>query len=606
MSHPATPGEPLGHDAAEGRRATEPRPIDRRGFLVGAGGVAGSAVLAAVVPSGSAGAATPPGASRFVPLPAAVRVADTRDPARFPFSRVHPMRIRVPIAGDHGVPVGASAVVLTVTAVNGDSPNFVTVFPTSGAVPVVSNLNLAGTGDVTANLVTVKLGAGGAIDVYSLAACSMIVDVLGYYQPVGGPVRAGRFVPLSAALRVIDTRPNHAGSSSFTEVDLTAFVPADASSAVINLTATESTGPGFFTALPFDAPEDRIPSTSSLNVSRPGETRAAGVIVPVTTVGGRRRIKVFTLQPAKLVVDVGGYFTSEVSASSSDGLFVPVDPVRLVDTRIPGGEVGKLWPEWVVEVRPPASILPVASAVVANVTGVDTRGAGFLTVTAARRPISFTSNVNFSGPRQIVPNHVITPVTDTHGLQVYSSHGAHVLVDLAGYYTGRPKAATMARWPNPAPPAAPPQWVLRVPRIGLTSTVQSGSATAITNSGRSWHWTGTGFMGQEGANVALFAHRTDAGGPYRNIHWLQTGDELTVTTGDFREYTYRVVRRDLTDSANANILAATRYHPGTTLSLVACTVGHDRTKSRWPDVWAPTSLKYRIVVTAELVSWREY
>ena len=606
MSSSATERGTTGNGSVGPDRGGRNGLLGRRDFLVGAGTAAGTAALTAVVPAGVAVAAPPPGSSRFVPLATAVRIADTRSPSQYRYSQLEPTRIRVPVAGDHGVPAGASAVVLTVTAVNGSSPNFVTVFPTSGAVPLVSNLNLAAAGDVTANLVTVKLGAGGAIDVYSLAACSMIVDVLGYHEPVGAAVRAGRFVPLSDAWRAIDTRPNFAGSSSFTEVDLTAFLSADASSAVVNLTATEATGPGFLTALPFDAPEDRMPTTSSLNVSRAGETRAAGVIVPVRTVGGRRRIKVFTMTAAKLVVDVGGYFTGESSPSSTDGLFVPMDPVRLVDTRIPGGEVGKLWPEWVVEVRPPASVLATASAVVANVTGIATRGPGFLTVTAARRPVTFTSNVNFSGSNQVVPNHVITPVTATHGLQVYSSHGAHVLVDMAGYFTGTPKAATTGRWPNPAPPAAPPQWVLRVPSIGLTSTVQSGSPTPITNAGRSWHWTGTGFMGEDGKNVALFAHRTDAGGPYRHLDRIRTGDLLSVTTGDFREYTYRVVRRDLTDSSNPNILAATRFHPGTTLSLIACTVGYDSTKSRYPDIWAPTSLEYRIVVTAELISWREF
>ena len=201
---------------------------------------------------------------------------------------------------------------------------------------------------------------------------------------------------------------------------------------------------------------------------------------------------------------------------------------------------------------------------------------------------------------------MITPVTDAYGLQVYSSHGGHVIVDMAGYFHGPPKIPTRPKWNNPAPAGPPPAWTLRVPRIGLTSTVLEGSPGPVTDSGHSWHWSGTGFMGDENAHVATFAHRTDAGGPYRNLHLLQTGDVITVTTGDNREFTYRVVRRDLTDAANANILAAVRRHPGTTLSLVACTVGHDRSKSAWPNVWAPTSLLYRIVVTAELVSWREF
>ena len=214
--------------------------------------------------------------------------------------------------------------------------------------------------------------------------------------------------------------------------------------------------------------------------------------------------------------------------------------------------------------------------------------------------------MNFSGPGQIVPNHVITPVTTTHGLQVFSSHGAHVLVDLAGYFTGKPKIPQLAKYVNPPPPPSPPEWTLRVPRLGLTSIVRDGAAVAVTNAGFSWHWTGTGLMGQENAHVAMFGHRTEAGGPYRYLDQLQVGDTFTVTTTDRREYTYRMVRRDLTDSQNSNILAATRFHPGTTLSLIACTVGYDRSKSRYPDAWAPTSLKYRIVVTGELVSWREF
>lgn len=599
--------------AIETSTSIEPSPDDvvgatglgRRRFLVGAGAAAGAVAIASTVPGGLADAASPAGASRFVALPAAVRVADTRKPARYEYSKPGANRIRIALAGEHGVVAQASAVVVTVTAVNGGQPNFVTVFPTSGSVPTASNLNLVSPGEVNANLATVKLGAGGSIDVYSLQACDVIVDVLGYYEPVESSVRGGRFIGLTDAQRALDTRPNLVASRSYTVVDVTRYVPRDASSVVINLTATETTGPSFFTALPYDAPEGTDPSTSSLNVSRSGDTRAAGVIVPVPTIDGRRRIKVFTLFPAKLIVDVVGHFTGETSSQSLNGLFVPVDPVRLLDTRLPG-QIGKLWQTWVVEVKMPAAIADNASAIVANVTGVETRGPGFLTVTGARQRITTTSNVNFSGPGQVVPNHVITPVTATHGVQVFSSHGAHVLVDLAGYFTGTPNTAQQPVYVNPAPPPPPPPWILQVPPIGLTSTVYEGNAASVTDSGHSWHWAGTGYVGTENAHVSLFGHRTEAGGPYRYLDHLQVGDLFTVSSGDRREYTYRVVRRDLTDANNANILAATRLHPGTTMSLVACTVGYDRSKSRWPDAWAPTSLLYRIIVTGELVSWREF
>ncbi len=581
-----------------------PEPIGRRRFLQAAGAVAGAGAVSAVLPAGIAESATPLGASRFTPLPQGIRVADTRRPKTYPFTRISDRHIRVQVRGRSGIPATASAVVLTATAVNRSDPNWVAVFPSGGSVPLVSNLNLPRGGEVTANLVTVKVGVKNSIDLYQRMPCEVIVDLLGYYEPVTGAVRAGRFVRLQTAARAIDTRQSfgYAASGSFTEVDLTRFVPAEASSVVINLTATECTAPGFFTVLPSTA-GDTKPTTSSLNVTYPGDTRASAVIVPVPTVGGRRRIKIYSLTAAKLIVDINGYFTSEKSSPSTDGLFVPVDPQRILDTRLPG-EIGKLWPGWVVEGRVPHGSGKNGSAILCNVTGVDSRAPGYLTVSAARRPKPPTSNVNWTVAGATVPNHVITPITDQYGYQVFSSHGAHVVVDLFGYFTGTPLAPTQPPYVNPPPPPAATPWVLRVPRFGLTSLVLDGDPNQVTNAGHTWHWAGTGLMGQS-ANVAVFGHRTEHGGPYRYLHTMAVGDTFTVTTGDRREYTYRMVRRDLSDAQTANILQATRFHPASTLSMIACTVGYDRSKSGYPDVWAPTSLKYRIVVTGELVSWRE-
>ena len=91
------------------------------------------------------------------------------------------------------------------------------------------------------------------------------------------------------------------------------------------------------------------------------------------------------------------------------------------------------------------------------------------------------------------------------------------------------------------------------------------------------------------------------GGPFRYIDQLSSGDTMTMTTSDGREYTYRWVRRDFVQGASSdgppieNILAATRYHPApTTVSLVACTEGPNASTWGW---WLPTSLNHRIVVT---------
>lgn len=587
----------------------DPGAIGRRRFLAGAGAVVGATTVGSVLPEGFAAAALPPGASNFHILENPVRLSDTRDPGRFPFERLSDRKIRVAVAGRADVPAEATAAIFTVTAVNFGLFNHATGYPAGATLPLASNLNMSPFA-VNANMATIKLGEGGAIDVESLFPCHLIVDVIGYYRPVAGKVRAGRYVSLDTPRRAYDSRLLTAGGpqsiipdNSFTTIDVTAEIPPAASAVVLNLTATECTRAGHFSVVPaeYNGP---APSTSSLNASTPGDTRASAVVCRVTTTpDNRRRIKVYSIFSAHLIVDVAGYYTSEIAAESLDGLFVPLPPQRIKDTRDPG-EIGRLWPGWIVEAPLPASVASQASAVVMNVTGVNSRAAGFLTVTAARQKVPFVSNVNWTGPGAVVPNHVVSATTATYGVQAYSSHGAHVIFDLNGYFTGTPKLPRLAAPQNPPPPAAPPDWIMSIPKLGLISTVKSGDPGLVTDSGFSWHWTGTGYLGQN-AHVAAFAHRTEAGGPYRNVHLLEVGDTMTVSTFDGREFLYRMVRRDLTDALNTNILNATRAHPGNTFSLIACTVGHDRTKSAWPDIWAPTSLKFRIVVTFELVSWRE-
>lgn len=579
--------------------ADEPARLGRRRFLAGVGAVTAGAVLAGL-PEGTAAAAPPTGASQFVPLRQVVRVLDTRTPDDYEYTPLSGHRVRLQLAGRFGIAANATAIVATLTAVNGSGPNWVTIVPRGTSVSdllaqnkLVSMLNLVNAGEASANLAQVRIADGG-IDIASRVACDMILDVIGYYRPVTTAVREGRFVGLKVAERAIDTRRTIGEVKGGTSlmVDVTKFVPDTATSVVINLTATECVGAGYFTAYPYTAA--KVPKASSLNVNTAGETRAAAVIVPVENLDDdTRRIKVFARRGAKLIVDVTGWYTGPQSSLSEVGLFVPVDPTRILDTR-ETGSIGRLWPGWTVEGKVPGAGATRGGSAVVNLTGVDSRGAGYLTIAAARRTLPSTSNLNFTGGLQVVPNHAITPITAKHGFQVFASGGAHVLVDYMGYFTGTPMTATGKPPVNPPPPSIGPEWTLSVPSISLVSRVLEGNGTIITNQGHSWHWEGTGFMGDD-AHVAAFAHRTSHGGAYRNLHLIPMGSTFTVTTTDRREYTYRVVRRDLTNSVVANILAATRFHPGTTFSMIACT----RTD------FLPTSTAYRIVVTGELVSWRE-
>jgi hypothetical protein len=339
------------------------------------------------------------------------------------------------------VPPEATAVVLTVTAKNRQTiNNFVTVFPTgSSSVPEASNLNLPRPDEVTANLAFVRVGTEDSVDVFQFGACESIVDILGYFVPVTNATRAGRFVGLASARRALDTRPNFVGARSFTTVDVTPFVPAEAASVVINLTSLANPGGGFFSAVPHSV--TREPETSSLNVFFPNDKRAAAVIVPVETVGTRRLIKIYASTTAKLIVDVTGYFTNDAAPLSQTGLFVPTNPTRVLDTRKPD-PTKRMWPRWVVEQRLPSPAATAAAAAVLNVTSARTRAEGYLTVSGARLPIPETSNVNWNGPNAIVPNLAITPITVSHGFQVFNFSGGHVIADMAGYFTGQQRVAS--------------------------------------------------------------------------------------------------------------------------------------------------------------------
>jgi hypothetical protein len=586
----------------------DPEQMGRRRFIGAIGGAMGAGTLVASLP-GVAHATIPSGATRFVPLEKQVRLADTRQAASG-HRNVGANRIRVAVAGVAGVPTTATAAVFTVTAVSRSPRAFVAVFPSDGAIPVVSNLNLGFVGDVAANLATVRLG-NGSVDVYSNAAVDMVLDLAGYYEPVSVAVTHGRFIPLPVAKRVLDTRSGGGvvgkGASVEVFVDAAGLGIANATSVMINLTVADTRSRGFFTCYPFGVTP---PATSNLNVNGAGQVRAGAAVVRLGRKNGRPGFLVYSQNGGHVIVDVAGYYTGEQSGESTEGLFVPVSPQRILDTRSGlGGPRGRLWHRWMVETKIPAPAATQAAAIVANLTAVEARGQGFFTLLGAGTPRQVVSNLNAMFPGQVVPNHAITAIS-TNGVAVYAHTGAHILIDYAGWFTGRPQVPTVS-YRNPPPPAVGPPWRLEIPvlrardsnRRGHVSFILPGDPEAVVDAGNTWHWTGTGFMGQR-AHVGLFAHRTNtaaARSPWYNLHELRANDEIFIqvdTPGDRRRFRYRIVRSDLVTNVTPEspaqtkrILDATRLHPGTTISLIACTEPNR----------LPTSLKHRLIYTAALV-----
>jgi len=82
-----------------------------------------------------------------------------------------------------GVPAGASAVVLNVTAIHPTAQTHITVY-TGPTRPVVSDLNPAASA-VQANLVVATVSASGTVTIYNFAGTvNVAVDLAGYYTSV--------------------------------------------------------------------------------------------------------------------------------------------------------------------------------------------------------------------------------------------------------------------------------------------------------------------------------------------------------------------------------------------------------------------------------------
>jgi len=561
---------------------TLPGSLGRRAFIAGsAGAIAGATVLSRSV------GAVEPGASYLVPM-APVRVCDTRTP--FGSRRLSPTTIRVPVAGVRGVPKDAVAVVMTVTGVNLSGGNWLSVYPAGTAWPGTSSSNSEYRGQAIANLVTVKLGraggdATGAVDIRSLGPTHVVVDVVGYYLSATGPVSAGRFEAIDP-FRVVDTRPRRPWAGATIPVNLNGLLPShlDVQAVVANITAVDTAGGGFFTVYPFG---QKRPTASSLNYAG-GEVRAGATVAKLGVSGSQVGFNVYTMSAAHVVVDIAGFITGPKAPSSDKGLFVPIDPRRLLDTRL---RRRREWPGGTATFALPSTMAAKARTVAMNLTVTSAIGPGYFTAYAAQTPRRVVSSLNAIRAGQTVANHTFTNVS-TAGVSCFTQSGAHIVADVTGWYTGGPRAITTGPVVDPPPPGGPLPWVVQVPRFGLNQWVLGGDANRVVDSGRTWHWTGTGLAGQR-SSIVLFGHRTEAGGAYRYQHYLRGGDLLHLYTSDGRRYNYQMVAERITSKYSNDILAACRSVPGETVSLVSCSKSNR----------LPTSLQYRLVSTFRLLGW---
>jgi hypothetical protein len=344
------------------------------------------------------------------------------------------------VTGRGGVPSsGVDAVILNVTVVTPQASGYATVYPTGTAAPNASNLNFT-PGQVVPNLVVAKLGTGGKVTIRngSPGRAEVVADVAGYF--VGGTAVDPGGLTAVAPSRLLDTRPEMGGTGAVTPFGSTRVqvtgrggVPGSGvSAAVVNLTAVAPTFPGFLTAFPTGG---SVPTASNVNF-------VAGQVVPNLAVVKLDADGSFTLRNGSAgwtheVVDVVGYVMDGLVTGS--GMYVPVNPSRILETRPEYGGTGAVAPFGVKTLAVtgvggvPATGV---SGVVMNVTVVAGGAPGYLTVYPADVAAPLASNLNFT-PGLTVPNLVAVKTSAAGAVNILnaSTSAIQVIADVSGYFT---------------------------------------------------------------------------------------------------------------------------------------------------------------------------
>jgi hypothetical protein len=234
-------------------------------------------------------------------------------------------------------------------------------------------------------------------------------------------------------------------------------VPAGATAAVLNVTASAPTSAGYLEVYPTGA----APASPTSNVNFvAGETVANLVTVPLSASGS---VSVLNFAGTTAVdVDVEGYYST-----AGTGLYNPVSPVRVAGTAAAGVAVAA---NTAVPVTVTGGTIPTsATAVVVNLTAAGGTSASYLSAYAAGATPATTSSLNFTAGETVANRDVVNVGTGGQ-IEVYNFAGSvNVDVDVDGYY-----GATGAVF---TPLAAP----IRVADTRAATVV--GTQTAIASGG---------------------------------------------------------------------------------------------------------------------------
>lgn len=374
-----------------------------------------------------------------------------------------------------GVAADTRAVLLNLTATDAAGDGYATAYPGHLGLPGISTVNYSA-GAATGNSAVVALDGSQRLAVHTFQAAQLIGDL----QATFGPAGAG-FVP-SAPRRLLDTRGGP-GLEANVPRQIIAPQPGAPRALALDVVATDTAGAGFVTIYPCD---EAVPPTSNLNHGAQA-TVAASVVARLGPAG----LCAVSFSDAHLVVDAMGSFVDQGGLD-----FQPVAPVRLVDTRSPGGA-------WVGRVarQAPLSLaisgapgMPAdAKAVAVNLTITGAVDDGFASLYPCSAGPTGTSNVNFRVGKTVANAALVS--LGTGELCFVSAGRAHVIVDLVGIFTESAAAplvtasdAGVAAGAFEPPPSStePPEGAPLQPGAGDGSGAAQGSCAAAPGEVAAW------------------------------------------------------------------------------------------------------------------------
>ena len=506
---------------------------------------------------------TPFAGTTYHPIPP-VRLLDTRIGNGLAGKLVAGAPRTFQIATRGNVPLGATAITANATIVNACAASSVYLGPTEIAKPSTFTIKF-NRNDVTAFGITVALSETGTLSATYMASSGttdLVIDVTGYFTP---DTSGSTYHPITP-VRLLDTRSRNGLVGKLVANVPRTFavagrggVPSYATAVTGNVTVTGSNASWAVYLGP--APIAR-PGSSTINFGK-SQTRANSLTVILSPTGTLSATFMSSGgKTTNLVFDVTGFYTADMSGDS----YVPIPPVRMLDTRVSNGLPGKLTANSprTFQVTGRGRIPPNATAVtgILSVANQTSSWAVFLGPTATAKPT--TSALNFLRT-DAAANGVTVALGAGGTLSATYMGGAgnttHVVLDITGYFVPpSPHAATYTadlfdtradRWQDPDYTACTAAATMSM----LNTVSYTGTASGLVWQPTTSYGTQESILAYERANMTMLVASagTDPHGWRNALNYYGWG---SMSAGVYRDSSYSSF--DL--AAKAAVSALARYN----------------------------------------------